>query len=235
MNLVLGFLVLTLPQQNFVRINEGEFQTATATYEKDGKSLTLIGTVHVGESEYYRRQNSEFKNFDKVCYELVAPKNTKVRKDFLMGMIVNNLLGLSHQLNEVDYTAKNLVHADLDFKQMSEIVKSRGDNLLTLALKITAESVQAENLRGKRQPKFGSAKKVLAEQLVDSTIPNTLNQILVEDRNQYALDVAFKELENNKNVALYYGAAHLKDFHERLLKKGYKVKNMRWETAWKVD
>ena len=62
----------------------------------------------------------------------------------------------------------------------------------------------------------------------------TLNTLLIEDRNQAALKVFQTEMAGGKRkMALFYGAAHMPDFEKRLLADyGLKRDKVEWITAW---
>ncbi len=83
------------------------------------------------------------------------------------------------------------------------------------------------------------AKQVLARQLtaagsLDEALGGTLNQMLVKDRNAAAAKVLQQQLAaGKKRIAIFYGAAHMGDFHGRLVNDfGLKPSNTRWLTAW---
>ena len=55
-------------------------QTAITRYRPNKGDLVidLIGAVHIGEGDYFRQLNNQFKHYDVVLYELVAPQGTRV-------------------------------------------------------------------------------------------------------------------------------------------------------------
>ena len=81
-------------------------------------------------------------------------------------------------------------------------------------------------------------KRTLAEELENSADPqalgNTLNVMLIQDRNEAAMKVLKQELaKGHKRIGIFYGAAHMPDFEARLLKEHkVKVKSIEWLTAW---
>jgi hypothetical protein len=89
------------------------------------------------------------------------------------------------------------------------------------------------------QSKSGASKmkRFLAVQLAlqgTGGMGETLNTLLIEDRNQAALKVFQTEMANGKRkLALFYGAAHMPDFEKRLLADyGLKRDKVEWVTAW---
>ena len=58
--------------------------------------------------------------------------------------------------------------------------------------------------------------------------------MILTDRNKVALGVLRKQLKGGKkNLAIFYGAAHLPDMEKRMIEKmGFERKGMRWVAAW---
>jgi hypothetical protein len=80
-------------------------------------------------------------------------------------------------------------------------------------------------------------KRFLATQLAmqgTGAMGETLNTLLIEDRNEAALKVFQTEMASGKRkMALFYGAAHMPDFEKRLLADyGLKRDKVEWVTAW---
>ncbi len=114
--------------------------------QPDGLYVDLVSAIHVADKAYYEDLNRRFRNYDAVLYELVAPEGTRVPKggvernspvSWLQGSMTK-VLGLSFQLDEVDYTAKNFVHADMSPEEFAQSMKDRGETMI---------SILAQNLR----------------------------------------------------------------------------------------
>jgi hypothetical protein len=214
------------------------FQTATVRFvPADGKGETvvdLIGVVHIGDREYYQKLNKQFESYDVLLYELVAapkdqvPTREKVRQaDGLIATLQKvgpMLLGLESQMDHIDYTKKNFVHADLSPAEMAKVIKERGDDAATIFLSAAADLLRQQNLErlnakkesedeadDSEQPKKtdpfqllmspngGQVMKLaLAKQLAGSDptggLGKTLGTILIDDRNAAAMKVFQKEL-----------------------------------------
>jgi hypothetical protein len=57
--------------------------------------------------------------------------------------------------------------------------------------------------------------------------------VIIGERNKHALDVMRQEIKGGKKrLAIFYGAAHLPDMEERLLKQGLKLQKVEWLSAW---
>ncbi len=229
--------------------------------------VDLIGAVHVGDRLYYQKLNKLFENYDVLLYELVAPEGTVIPKGgkrestnplAMLQTIMKTVLGLELQLEQIDYTKKNFVHADLSPAKMAEAMKERGDTAMTLALSVAADFMRTQNVQGQKATKSPQTplpnidpfallldpqaskklKEIMATQFdtedPETGLGETINTILIADRNKAALKVLQKELaKGHKRVGVFYGAAHMPDFEKRLrLEFGFKQKSHLWVTAW---
>jgi hypothetical protein len=179
--------------------------------------------------------------------------------------VMKTMLQLESQTERIDYTKKHFLHADLSPEQMLEKMRERGDDPLTVALGVMADMLRQQNLREAKPPakapKPGKPqteqdlislildpdgpvkmKRMLAESLGDPAAVNaglgqTLNTILIADRNEAAMKVFQAELaKGRKKIAIFYGAAHMPDFEKRLTKDfGLKRQSEKWLTAWDLE
>jgi hypothetical protein len=122
---------------------------------KGDLEVDLVGAVHIGDKDYYKKLNKQFQQYDVVLYELVAqpgtviPKGGRKKDDplSLIMQVVKMVLDLELQTERIDYTKKNFVHADLSPEQMAEAIHKRGDDGLTLILGFTADVLRQMNVR----------------------------------------------------------------------------------------
>jgi len=247
-------------------------QTAIASYEikggkYDGAKIDLVGAVHVGEKSYYSDLNKQFKKYDAMLFELVAEPNQRISKTkkgkkdkgvynpisaVQVGM--KDTLALSFQLDEVDYSAKNFVHADMSPKEFLQDMKKRNDGFLFMAARVLGSSLAAQGVAQANgsdakmiaalasKNRSVALKRVMAEQfstmdvqmsgLADSEGKSTL----LTERNGKAMEVLARELAKGKvNIGIFYGAAHLDDMHVRLLRDfGATPGEVTWLDAWSL-
>ncbi len=173
---------------------------------------------------------------------------------------MKNMLQLDSQLEFIDYNKKNFVHADLSPQEMKEAMKKRGEDGLTLTLGILRDVLKEANKMEQMQrqnaielPEITLAdllfqrrganklKRFLAVQLASPQamggLGDTLNTLLIKDRNEAALKIFQTQMANGKrNMALFYGAAHMADFEQRLVSDyGLKRESITWVTAWDME
>ncbi len=245
-------------------------QTATVRYigkNKVGKTVTvdLIGVVHIGEKGYYEKLNKSFEQYQSLLYELVAPKGTKIPKGGARkGQGFNPIaglqkgmqagLGLEFQLEHIDYTKSNFVHADMTPKEFGESMKNNNESLVKGFFKAMGQSIARSGksngsdtkmlmalvARGKDRPI--KLRQVLAEQMKDIESGMLIfegdnGSTIIHHRNRKALSVMEAEIEAGKTkIGVFYGAGHLPDMEERLL-RDYNMKRAgtTWLDAWKLQ
>ena len=239
-------------------------QTAICRFvPQDGKPrglvVDLVGAVHVGDKKYYRDLNKRFRTYDAVLYELVAPAGTRVPAgggrptspvSFLQtGM--TQVLELEFQLEGIDYSPRNLVHADISPEEFSKSMKERGESFISMFFRILGHSMAQQAKMSKRtsdarllsaffaKDRAFELKQILAEQFQDleGTIkvfegPN--GSTLVTVRNQRAVDVLKREISaGKKKLAIFYGAAHMPDLSKRLEEQlSLELQQQEWLEAW---
>ena len=275
--LVLVFLLPTLATaqptpESFIRIERDEnrepvaLQTAIAKYvpvdSATGVEIDLVAVVHIGEQGYFRRLNREFEKYDVVLYELVAPEGTRPIKGgerqsdnpfAMLQQMMKLVLRVDHQLEVIDYHKPNLIHADLSLDGLRKAMKDRGEDEMTVILKVFAELMQkmreGADKPGSQAPDINllelllnpsKLKRIFAEQLVeaggDAGFGRTFNQLVVIDRNKACLEVLKQQLKaGKKKIAIFYGAAHMPDFDKRLKEEvGVKRTTNEWIDAWSL-
>jgi hypothetical protein len=243
-------------------------QTAIGRYEgtPPGASgpvrVDLVGAIHVGDRTYYRDLNKRFEGYDAVLYELVAPEGTVVPKggrvgsDNPLGAMQNGmkgLLDLEHQLEIVDYTRPNFVHADMSPEELFSTMEARDEGFLKLYFRMVGQGIAEQTkaaskgesaefdlmkaMFSKDRPK--KMKVALAGQLTQlegllTSFGGEKGTTLIHERNRTALDVLDKEIAaGKKSVAIFYGAGHLTDMDKHLRERfGLRQTGKEWVTAW---
>ncbi len=242
-----------------VRYNIGKNPSDQLTH------VDLIAAVHIGEREYFSTLNRLFETYDAVLYELVAPPNARIpqaggKPSGAIGTAqqgLTRLLGLQFQLDQINYKPRNFVHADLSPRQFSAAMQRRGESWWTMFSKVMQESMDRANGDEKKNSPdlsfgdlfgivFGSnrelrMKRLLAEQFSDMEILTSAfggedGSSLITDRNAAASSVLRQQLQKgSKSIAIFYGAAHMHDFDQRL-RKDFNLEPTEavWLEAWNL-
>lgn len=246
-------------------------QTAIVRYAsptgaaKGGKApveVDLIGAVHIGDRAYYQQLNERFTKYDTLLYELVAPEGTVVERGrgtsnaHPVGALQNgikSLLELEHQLELVDYTKPNFVHADMSPDQFAKSMQDRNESFLQLYFRMLGQSMAQQSemaARGEsldfdllsalfardrpRRLKMALAKQLAEMESMMVSLGGDEGSVIISERNKIALEVLKKELAAGKrHVGIFYGAGHLNDMDERLRDDfGLEPQSITWITAW---
>jgi hypothetical protein len=235
-------------------------ETAYATYTKAGSDVKVIlyGAIHIADKAYYAKVNDDLASYDVVLFEGVSPsKDAKPDENMEtvgeMQTAMGKALGLTFQKDGIDYKGgiqKNFVHADMT---QDELLKAT-DGDLSKALP-GGGLFNDPNMMKQLKPMFGMLKSMgklpkairdplklqMAKQLADADMENLPGgkdavKILIGERNKVALKVLDEQLEKRTSgtIAIFYGAAHMKDFHTRLAKKGWTQSDVSWNIAWQI-
>lgn len=258
-----GWTAAQVPE-SFMRLAEDAegrpqaLQVALAHYRDDqGRTLHLVGAVHVADRTYFKDLERRFDDYDVVLYEMVGdpaggerPAGTGLNLVGLLQGGMKDALGLAFQLEEIDYDRDHFVHADMTATEFSDSMKSRDESWTGTFMQLWAASAvtqspaaqQAQLLRllfaDDRQL---ALKRVMAESMVDQArvlevLADEDGSVLITERNRKALSVLEREFdEGASNVALFYGAGHLPDFHRRLTGEyGFELETIEWLDAWNL-
>jgi len=235
---------------------------APAAGDRGTPTVDLVAALHIADSAYYRQLNREFQGYDAVLYELVAPEESKApkpgdrRSDNPLSLLQNgmkDLLDLEFQLKGIDYTRKNLVHADMSPDQFAQSMRQRGESAWTMLGRMMAYALAKQNQTGADlsgaellaalfdKNRTMALKRLLAEQFQESedalaALEGPKGSTLISGRNKVAIEVLRKEFAAGKNkIAIFYGAGHMPDLQKRLRDDfGMKPVSTRWLAAWNL-
>jgi hypothetical protein len=263
-----------LPGDEWVRLKKDDrgrplaMQVAIVRYRSTPRpgnpvvEVDLVGAVHVGDAEYYANLNKRFESYDALLYELVAPPGTiiepgtKASNRHALGALQNgmkNMLELEHQLELVDYTKENFVHADMSPDQFFDSMDTRGESFLQMYFRMVGQSIAHQSkmtadgatpdidmmkaLFAKdraRQLKIAMAGQLSEMESLLTAFGGEEGSTLITERNKAALKVLREQIDAGKRkLGVFYGAGHLADMHERLLKDfGLKPVEVTWVDAW---
>jgi hypothetical protein len=243
----------------------GRVETAVKEYRNTaGVSVILFAAVHVGDRGYYRELQRRFAECDVLLYEMIrdaGPAHAPVEVDtanpvsqLQIGM--KRLLALEFQLEAVDYTPTNFVHADLDPTTFARLQAERQESLLSLMIRVMLEEQARLNagegtpvsslglLLALMNPDRGYALKLVLGRQMDQLermlagIENDgdgQGSVIVSARNAHAMKVLEEQIQRGqRRLGIFYGAAHMTDFEERLTRMGFQRADEEWLTAWDI-
>lgn len=243
----------------------GALQMAIVTYtgqdDAGGFTVDLVGAIHIADRDYYETLNERFRDYDALLYELIVPEQENVPPvhtagaNFLSGAQIGmkNVLGLTFQLDEIDYAAANFVHADLTSDMLAERMSERGESLYVYLFRLLVASIEdySRDPFGIERSRHLSAtvgaepqnalKIAMAFEMVDAARVADIfagpdGSALIEARNEQAVHVLKAQLdEGAKHVGIFYGVAHMPDLERRLLEDLDLARaGVDWVDAWSL-
>jgi len=245
--------------KEFIRYKGGTdadsgLQIAVTDYVCSGTTITLYGVVHVADADYYQKVQTDLDKFDVVLYEGVkqgTKSNPETKVLNTIQKLMGEVLDLKFQKDGIDYTRKNLVHADISMDELQDSLK--GESITPFGQYLKTDQLEALkpflDMAGsfikelmKQSPEMQmSLKSQLAQQLSNADVSEQLSpemkKAIVLDRNKIVIDTYLEYSRSHpdkKNYAVFYGAAHMPDLETQLQAMGFTQKSKRWMTAWKV-
>jgi hypothetical protein len=274
-------VALAAPPSDYVRFSDARegarLETAIKSFRlPSGQTVDLISVVHIADDAYYGVLNQRFGRYDSVLFELVGdPKRLQASAPLPVaqrlpppgGGTVTALqqaaakyLDLTFQLGAVDYTGRNMVHADASAEQFEKMQQERGESLMTLFARAMQAQARAQ-ARNKIDPNTQAVldtiklvrmlmsedlaaefKKELAVMLADvealtAEMEGPNGTAVLTGRN----DVVVRKLrevlaqKRQRRVAVFYGGAHMPGIEGTLIKDlAAQPAGEEWLTAWNM-
>jgi len=170
---------------------------------------------------------------------------------------MSSFLGLDFQLKHINYQPNNFVHADVSPQEFQKSMTANNESFLQILMKSLEkgglENPEAEKelekvdllgsiAKGPKPEDRLHLRRALAlmfanpEQMSD-LLEGQGGKTLVTVRNQKCLNVLKKQLQSGKRkVAIFYGAAHMKDMETQLVKNfGVRYTGTSWLPAWNLE
>lgn len=258
----------------YVRMAEDEkssrMEVKVATFTlPDGRVVDLFGVVHLGDLSYYKEVDQRLAAYDAVLFELVGnpaalqsptvPSEEVAAKPHpLRGLQkgIGDVFKLSFQLEQIDYTRVNFVHADATAEEFAKMQADRGESMMKLLLKsfqMSGDPALQEKMKEANnigladmvmlfysEKSMQRIKLVFARLLADSEsfLAGGMldeNNAIIEGRNEVALKKLKEVLGDpaKKRVAVFYGAGHMPTM-EQDLKEQWQARQTgeSWLPAW---
>lgn len=233
-----------------------------------GKTVDLIGAIHIADLSYYQQLNQRFESYDSVLFELVGdPTRLTAATPFSQGsgpsggvtlsaiqQAAGEYLDLVFQLGAVDYTGKNMIHADMSREQFDLMQKERGETTMTLfARAMDAQMKGGMNSAAAREfdtlglirillsrDSTAAFKKALAKtfdqmESMTALMEGTEQSAILGGRNDVVVNKIKEVLAQKKqrHIAVFYGGAHMPGIEASLTSElAAKASGEEWLAAW---
>ena len=171
---------------------------------------------------------------------------------------MSSMLELVHQLDCVDYTKENFVHADMSPEEFNKTMTDRGESFMQMFLRLMGQGMAQKRRLNRGGGGNGdlnllvalfsrmigrpALKTVMAEQFENIEAQMLVfdgpgGSTIITERNKKAFEVLDKQLKaGKKKIAVFYGAGHLPDMEKHLQADfGLKRDTERWLTAWTLE
>ncbi|MEZ0273946.1 MAG: hypothetical protein ACAH88_03505 [Roseimicrobium sp.] len=185
-------------------------------------------------------------------YEAESAAREKLRWLNPMYDVLRNTLKLESQIQCIDYTRPNFVHADMTARAFAARQEARGEGFIQLWLRM-AKAQAAAPPSGYQDPGLLKILEILCRpdsatelkrimgrmfdsvETVMSGMEGPEGSVIISDRNKVALEVLKIHLAlDKKKFGIFYGAAHLPDMEKRLVGMGFTLEKVEWLTAWEL-
>jgi len=170
--------------------------------------------------------------------------------------MIKDALNLEFQLDVIDYTKPNFVHADLDAETFEKMQEERGESMTMLMVRqmfqqlanppkegdanAQSSEMQLEDLiemftrpDGERQIKLLLAKNLAQLEEGGMGLDAMQGTVILTERNKAAMKTLEKTLkEGKRDIAVFYGAAHMPELSTKLVEMGFHPVAREWRRAW---
>lgn len=248
-----------------------ELQTSIRTFSRGSQTVDLVAAVHLAGPDYYRQLNQSFQDYDAVLFEMIldttgadpdaplkpAPAQMVEADNPLSATqkVLGDMLELEFQMERIDYSPDNLVHADLTLAEFHRAMAANQESPISMLLKIfTSKVEQTEDpqeqallqevdflrvlLRGPTHRERQILRQVFAASIVEMSFVDTMeDSALLRSRNRKAIEVLEQRLEDgDRRLAVFYGAAHMQELENILISElGFELSRQRWLPAWNLS
>ena len=249
---------------DFIRVDEdakaARLQTGVTRYKKGGVTVDLIGAVHIADAAYYKNLSGKFDNYDAVLFEMVGDDKALSKENLekakaaggdkkdLSGLhqiysMAAKFLGLTGQMESIDYTRKNFVHADITMEEFQKLQTEKGESIMGLLSKAEDSGAKEPDPAKLMQAMLSGNSNRMKLEIVhtlgsgDDQIAAFAgsNSVIIGDRNAKCIKVLDGQVEKGrKRLAIFYGAAHFPDMEKRLQDEGFQKVSHEWLTAWDI-
>lgn len=246
-------------------------QTAVTRFEKGGRIVDLVAVVHLADKAYFENLNQLLATYDVVLYEMVGGAFTPQKatelptdSDEMAGIrqlqtMAKSFLGLEFQLEGIDYSSPNFVHADVEWDTMNGLMEAKNQNFSEIFTRAMALSEKG-SIAGLPDSEAGMSlmlgslltavttgnstelKRVIAPFLSEAEafitqLEGEDGTVLVTERNKLVMSKLAEEqsARGAGKYAIFYGAGHMPDLENRLIAEGYVKKETTWADAWSME
>ena len=223
--------------------------------------IILVGVSHIGDASYYAKLQSILDRAGHVLYEeitsafdkylqdnpdksLFPPEDKEANRLLIGHRLEAQQLGLAAQIDQINYNRPHFVRSDTPMEILWElggysILKhfvnaSQAPLILSEVKSITKQTIQKRSSSFKKEAlQMKEAENCsLVGNLTNGTTSACCGNLIVK-RNLIVLNDLERLLATGtqKSIAIFYGAAHMKDLEETIKDWGYELTEEDWVKA----
>lgn len=226
------------------------------TAPQTGKKVTLLGMYHIADKEFYNYVQQKIDENDVVLAEGVAGNSSLSLSTFFYTYMFAlyergaHWQRLSSQGTELYIPPEKYVNADIEMRDLEQHCSWISTLGQTLALPLAALVIEPsllisdisdiihlwekpENKRkriaARRHTIFSQSKAQASASQTELSEDSLIPGVLIP-RNEQLLKVFEEQMKSDTvgSVLIPWGAAHLQDIEEKLLKRGYQITESKW-------
>lgn len=224
----------------FLKMSVAGIQVPEITYvDKSGRKIVVQGAIHIGDRKFYEKVIDQMKSFEGEIHleGIRSTDETLTDKKILLDSLYSILASIANTEYQKNYINKNILQHKKIFNHDiadTEVIDDVIDDELLQKLRDHLNNGLKKTLMNKYFLGFGSAALppfIAMAAGSDSFSEMANEEIIIDRRNEYALEKAFEANDNGESVYLFWGAKHIEGMHEILIEKGYSVERVKWRTA----
>ncbi|MGE0191005.1 MAG: hypothetical protein AB7T63_03090 [Planctomycetota bacterium] len=245
----------------------GGLDVAVTTWlAPDGPRVDLVGAVHLADEAFFRAAQRRLDRVDVTLFEAVLPEGATT-KDLENGTTSSaneplralqtrmaKWLGLTFQLEGIDYTRPHFVHADMTAEELTAAMGGEpGDEVklpasMKMAMRLLemvgpmmdrlmSDDERSLPLRRRLKRQLASVLGGTEVQGMLGALGARMTDVLLHRRNDVALAKVdeIRAAKDVRSIAVFYGAAHMEGIEKGLEARGYRRGGAEWLAAWSVE
>lgn len=220
----------------FMRVAPDGIYMAEKVYRRDGKTIRLIGMIHLGEQRFYR----QLTQVAGPARTIVLAEGVSDRKNLLPNRLdygrVADYLGLTLQQEELHLGGKMIEAAELDRPKPRELAWRPGQvDVMRADVDVSAfrpETVRFLDELGRQMKESPSIAKVLLDsRWSEKYLTGQAKEIIMDDilrlRNKELIGNLRKAVPRYDTVVVPWGALHMPEVEAEVLGQGFTLYQVR--------
>ena len=221
---------------DFIDLRDDKIVTAIKKYSKDGKEVSLVGVMHIGEREYYEELTNHIQGADSVLWEKIDASNPQTYEGQKLTQSMEGLhkyygnmaraygVDLEYEIIDFENPPENWEHCDMDIDTLGrELAKYPKElNIIKMCELLGDLGIV-------------TPKEIFKVAVTRKDQKDDEGSVIISKRN----DIVKKRIdellqEDKEKIAILYGAGHMDDLENYLTEKGFELEEEKWLKAMEI-